>query len=425
MNKTKKIDTTIFSKDFLWGASTAGHQVEGGNYDQWTVFELDNAAELARTAADRLRWLPKWHKFQAEAENPDNYVAGEGIDHYHRFEEDFGLLKKLRLNAFRFGIEWSRIEPKQGEWDEAAVAHYHKYIRLMKKMGIEPILNLWHWTHPVWFETLGGFSKKQNIKLFERFVKKIANEFSDEVTYILTVNEPNVYSSLGYFIGEWPPQKRNTIKYLLTYKNLAIAHNRAYAILKQKNPQLLIGSANQYGNHQPARKNNKFDIGMALVTEWFWQWWFAERTKHCIDFVGMNYYFTNYYKGIRQLNPPTPKNDLGWYMEPAGLSAVIEKAWQRYGKPVLVTENGVADADDAVRQWWLEQTMQALADAQHNGARVIGYLHWSLLDNFEWKYGWWPRFGLISVDRKNNMRRTIRPSALWWAKTLVKIKHDD
>jgi beta-glucosidase/6-phospho-beta-glucosidase/beta-galactosidase len=149
-----------------------------------------------------------------------------------------------------------------------------------------------------------------------------------------------------------------------------------------------------------------------------------DRIKNHVDFVGFNYYFTDYYQGFKKVNPPTPLNDLGWYMEPSGLANVITKAHKRYGKPILVTENGVADAKDSYRQWWLEETMHALVLARKGGAEVFGYLHWSLLDNFEWKYGWWPKFGLVKVDRQNGMKRTIRPSAIRWSQVLKKISHD-
>jgi len=424
-SKTKKFDTYSFPKDFLWGASTAGHQVEGGNFDQWTVYELDNATELAKTAADRLRWIPDWLDFKDEAENPENYVSGKGVDHLHRYKEDFKILKKLNLNAFRFGIEWSRIEPEQGVWDKKAIDHYHNYIAELKAQKIEPILNLWHWTQPVWFEDIGGFSKSSNIKHFLRFAEKIAQEFGNDVTYILTINEPNVYSSFGYMTGEWPPQERNQVKGLWTFYNLACAHRRSYSLIKAIHPHLQISVATQFGNAQPKRQDNWLDKNVAKLANYCWNWWFMNRIKQHIDFIGFNYYFTDYYQGFKKNNPPSPLNDLGWYMEPVGLADVIIQTHLRYRKPILITENGLADASDAQRRWWLEETMHALTLSRKAGADVFGYLHWSLLDNFEWKYGWWPKFGLIKVDRQRGMKRIVRPSAIWWSKELAKIKHED
>lgn len=419
----KALTEYSFPKDFLWGASTAGHQVEGGNYDQWTVWELDNASELARTAADRLRWLPDWTEFKDQAEEPDNYVSGKGVDHWRRYKEDFRILKKLNLNSFRFGIEWSRVEPDQGVWDKSAIDHYHNYIAELKSQGIEPIINLWHWTHPVWFEEIGGFTKSANLKHFLRFAEKISEEFGSEVNYVLIINEPNVYSSFGYLTGEWPPQQKNPINFLRVYYNLARAHRKAYEIMKAMHPHLQIGSAPQYSNAVPKRPNHWLDKRVAQAVDYGWNWWWTNRIINHTDFLGFNYYFTDYYQGFKKVNPPTPHNDLGWYMEPSALADTITKTWIRYRKPIMITENGLADASDKHRQWWLEETMHALAVSRKAGAELIGYMHWSLLDNFEWKYGWWPKFGLIKVHRERDMKRLVRPSAVWWAKELGKLKN--
>ncbi|MCA9348455.1 glycoside hydrolase family 1 protein, partial [Candidatus Saccharibacteria bacterium] len=347
MKKTDKIFTEYsFPVDFLWGASTAGHQVEGGNYDQWTVYELDNASELATGAESRLKWLPDWQKFKPLAQNPENYVSGKGVDHYRRYKEDFRIIKKLNLNSFRFGIEWSRIEPTLGQWNQEAIDHYHTYIRGLKAMGIEPIVNLWHWTHPVWFEAMGGFSKAANIKHFVRFVEKIATEYGDDIKYILTINEPNVYSSFSFLTGEWPPNHRSRLRFLKVFYNLAKAHNSAYKTIKANHPHMLVGPATQFGNAQPKRHGKWLDMRVAKLADYVWNWWWVDRIKRHTDFLGFNYYFTDYYQGFHKVNPPSPHNDLGWYMDPAGLADVLLKASQRYDLPLMVTENGVADQDD-------------------------------------------------------------------------------
>lgn len=420
----KQLTPYSFPKNFLWGAGLSGHQSEGGNFDQWTVYELDHAADLAATAAERLRWLPSWLEFQEEAEDPDNYVSGKGVDHFRRYPEDFRILKKLNMNAFRFSIEWSRCEPDKGVWDKKAFDHYHNYIDKMKRQGIEPVITLWHWTHPIWFEEAGGFAKGSNIQHFIRFAEKVAQEFGDDLRYVLTVNEPNVYSTFGYMHGEWPPFERNFMKAGWTYYNLARAHRQAYTRIKAIRPHLLVGPATQYTLKLPKRPSHWLDRQVARAAEYQWNWWWTNRIRHHMDFIGFNYYFTDYYQGFKKMNPPSPLNDLGWYMEPAGLADITTKAWIRYRKPLLITENGLADASDEQRQWWLKETMQALVTARKAGADVIGYLHWSLLDNFEWKYGWWPRFGLIKIDRARDNKRLVRQSAIWWAKVLDKLKQD-
>ncbi len=411
-----------FPPNFFWGASTASHQVEGGAHNQWSVWELGVAKQQAETAHQRLSWLPGWRDIKDQAETPDNYVSGAGVEHYKRYKEDFKLLKDLNLNSFRFGIEWARIEPKEGEWDEKEIEHYRNYIAELRKQKIEPFLNIWHWTLPVWFAEKGGFKNRANLKYFDRFVEKVGQEFCDDITYVITINEPNVYASFSYFSGEWPPQEKSIISTIKVYFNLIAAHKRAYRILKKQRPSLMIGIAQQLANIQAKRPHN---LGDEMTTKWMrfmWNWWFLNRIKRQQDFVGFNYYFSDYYRWFKRDNPKVPLNDLGWYMEPEGLYPLLLRAWAHYRKPIIVTENGLADTGDQFRTWWLEETIVAMERALSEGVDLRGYFHWSLLDNFEWAYGWWPKFGLVEVDREHNMKRTIRPSGHKFAKYVKEIE---
>lgn len=180
----------------------------------------------------------------------------------------------------------------------------------------------------------------------------------------------------------------------------------------------MIGTAPQLSNIQPKRAQNFLDKVSVRVMEYFWNWWFLNRIRRYQDFVGLNYYFSDYYRNAKMDNPEVPKNDLGWYMEPEGLHPLLVRLWARYRKPIIITESGVADGNDQYRKWWIEQSIIAMEKALSEGVQVVGYLHWSLLDNFEWAYGWWPKFGLVSVDRNNQMKREIRPSAKWLAKRI-------
>ena len=409
----------ISNKKFYWGASTASHQVEGGTHNQWSVWELEQAQGLAKTANRRLDYLENWQSIKPYAEDPNNYVSGKGVDHFKKYPEDFDILQTLGLNAFRFTIEWSRIEPQEGIWDKAAIAHYQTYIAELRERGVEPFLNIWHWTMPTWFTEKGGFEKRSNIAYFERYVEKIATELLGNVTYVITLNEPNVYMGLSYSGGEWPPQKKNKLLAMYVYNNLAIAHKRSYKIIKRLRPKVKIGVAQQLANIQPSRPGNLQDEVVVKLIRYFWNWWWLNKTRNQQDFIGFNYYFTDYYKGFSRVNPTSPINDLGWYMEPKGILPLLQRIAYHYpGKDIFITENGVADSKDVHRKWWLQETMIALDTARSQGVPVRGYLHWSLLDNFEWKYGWWPKFGLVEVDRENGMRRTIRGSAIWWAEEL-------
>jgi len=415
------LEHPVFPREFKWGASTASHQVEGQTINQWSDWELAHAKESSNMAQKKLGWLPVWDEIKQYAEDPNNYVSGEGVDHYNRYKEDFAIVKKLNLNSFRFGIEWSRLEPEEGVWSDEGIEHYRAYIKELNKLGIEPFLNIWHWTLPTWFSEKGGFKNHQNLKYYYRFVEKIAVEYGNDLTYIITLNEPNVYAVFGYITGDWPPQEKNWKSMLKVSMNLVTAHRKSYRILKKHKKHLQIGVAAQLANIQAKRPHNFFD---QLSTKWMryvWNWWFLKRIKNQQDFVGINYYFTDYYTGLfKRQNPTMPINDLGWYMEPEGLYPLLLRSWVRFKKPIFVTENGVADCKDQYRQWWLEESIVAMERAISEGVDLRGYFHWSLLDNFEWAYGWWPKFGLVEVDRKT-MKRTIRPSAKWFAERIKQV----
>lgn len=417
---------SLFPKNFFWGASTAAHQVEGGLENDWAVWELAHAKELAQTAHQRLSWMPSWDRIRKEAEDPENYISGKGVDHYRHYKQDFDLLTSLNMNAFRFGIEWSRLEPEEGVWNEAAVVHYRTYIAELRARHIEPFLNIWHWTMPSWFTDKGGFERAENIQYFERFVQKIADEYTDDLSYVITLNEPNVYASFSYLTGEWTPQKQSIWACMKVYWNLTRAHRAAYRILKRKKPSLMVGVAAQLANIQAKHQHSLFDATSTRLMRYAWNWWFLARIRKHQDFVGINYYFTDYYTGfMRRHNPAVPLNDLGWYMEPEGLYPVLLRTWAHFKKPIFITENGLADSRDEHRRWWLEETIVAMEKALSEGVDLRGYLHWSLLDNFEWKYGWWPRFGLVAVDREHGMKRTVRPSALWLSKKLMQLREGE
>lgn len=417
------MSSSRFPKDFLWGASASAYQVEGGLTNQWSEWEKANAERLSLESPKKLSWLPHQKRIAAALADPENYISGKGVEHYERYEADFDLLEKLNMNAYRFGIEWARLEPEQGEWDEDAIEHYRKYIRSLKGRGIEPIPTLWHWTMPLWFVEMGGFEKRSNIRYFERFAKKISAEFGGELKYVLTLNEPNVYASFSYITGDWPPQRKNLLLGLRVYRNLMLAHRSAYRALKETNPGLLVSVADQLGEVKPKNPRNPLNRLTVWLAVYVWNWWFLDRIKNHCDFIGINFYFTEYRDWLgRVRNPSRPVSDLGWYMEPGGLADLLDKTWKRYHKPLMVTENGLADSSDDQREWWLSETLNAMRRSLNNGVELTGYLYWSLLDNFEWAYGWWPNFGLVKVDRKHGMKRTVRASAFWLAERITETR---
>lgn len=412
----------------MWGASVSAHQVEGGNYNQWTVWELAHAQQLAKTAKQRLSWIPVWDEIKVEASKPESYISGEGVKHYRLYEHDFDLARKLNFNSFRFSLEWSRLEPEEGRWDEDQIEHYRRYIKALRQRGLEPIMNIWHWTHPVWFEEKGAFKYRRNLQFFERFVAKVAAEYGSQVRYFITINEPNVYTASSYLTSDlmakvsWPPGERSPLSAYRVYRNLAKAHRRAYKIIKGVEPTAEVGIATQLDNIQAKDPHDIIDELETKIMRRVWNWWFLQQVRRRQDFIGINYYFTDYYNDwFKRTNPKLPLNDFGWYMEPEGLYPLLLRAWAHYKKPILVSENGVADMHDQYRQWWIEETIIAMERAMSQGVKIIGYCHWSLLDNFEWATGWLAKFGLIDVDRRHDMKRTIRPSAKWFAERISKL----
>ncbi len=403
--------------------------MEGNNHNQWSVWELNHASQLALTAEKRLGRLPSWSRIQKQALNPSNYISGRAVDHYNLYKQDFKIAKSLNLNSLRFGIEWSRLEPEEGVWDEDAIAHYHDYIKELKKLGIEPMLNLWHWSMPVWFTDKGGFKYRRNINHFKRFAQRVADEYGPHLNWLITLNEPNVFVTFGYLVpeplsGPWPPGEKNPISFARVYRNLIRAHKIVYKVFKSVNPHIQVGLAIQLANIQAKRPHNEIDEFTTRFMRYFWNWWFMMRVRLQMDFVGFNYYFTDYYRGLGQrADAKVPLSDMGWYMEPEGLYPLLLSVSRRFKrKPIIVTENGVADGQDEFRRWWIEQTIVAMERAISEGANIVGYFHWSLLDNFEWLNGWWPKFGLVSVDRHHGMKRTVRPSAKWFADKIKELQ---
>lgn len=409
-----------FPKRFLWGASVSAHQVEGNTHNQWTVWELENAKSLAQQAKYRGDQLPEWKAIESQATSPSNYVSGKAADHYNRYPEDFTLLKNMNLNAFRFSIEWSRIEPEEGRWDAAAIEHYREYLKALHAKGIEPIVTLWHWTLPVWFADMGGFEKRRNIAFFERFVRKVFEELGREFRYVITLNEPEVYVAKSYLEAEWPPQKRSKKLAFTTYLNLITAHKRVHRIAKASGRKFIVGIAKNCA-HYYAGDDAKLSQWSARIAQWGADYFYLNRVRRHMDFIGLNYYFSNRFYGYKIHNPNERLSDMGWDMQPANIQFVLERLHAKYKLPLIVTENGCADASDQHRKWWLSQTLVAMNKALQNGVNLQGYLHWSLLDNFEWSSGFWPRFGLIAVDRAT-LRRTPRGSAVWWGSVVKKLR---
>lgn len=411
---------TEFSKKFLWGASLSAHQSEGNTHNQWSVWELESAKSLAAQAGYKESHVPVWDQVAKQATNPANYISGENSDHYTRYEEDFELLQSLNLSTLRFSIEWSRIEPKEGTWDSKEIQHYRAYFESLTKRGIEPVVTLFHFTLPVWFSERGGFEKRTNVKYYIRFVEKVLAEFGRNLRYIITINEPEVYARESYLSGNWPPQQQSRLLAYKVLKNLLHAHKQAAKVIHASNRRFRVSIAKNspycYPGDDALLSRISTEIYQYVVDDYI-----LKRVVKSCDFIGVNYYFSNRFYGYRIHNPERHLSDLDWSMEPANIQFVLERLHRKYKKPIMVTENGLADRADSDRKWWLTQTLLGMRAAMKEGIPVLGYIHWSLLDNFEWAHGSWPRFGLVEVDYKTK-RRSLRSSAQWYGGVVKRLR---
>ena len=384
-----------FPRGFLWGAATSTHQVEGNSHNDWFQWELKNADRLSKASGGKYP--------------PENYISGRACDHYNRFREDFDIAKQLGHNAHRFSIEWSRIEPEEGKFDEKEIAHYQEVINVLRERGIEPFVTLWHWTLPLWIRDQGGWENKKTIADFARYCEKIITSLHG-VKFWITINEPEMYAGQSYFMGIWPPQKKNLLRYIKVSRNLIAAHKKVYEAIHSdilKN----VGMSAEVGI---AKNNIYFEGWCAPILRWWWNFYFLNRIKHHQDFIGLNYYFH------RPQSKTGVYSDMGWQIYPKGIYYLL-KDLKKYKKPVYITENGLADATDEKRTKFIVEHIQWIARAMKEGADVRGYLYWSLMDNFEWDKGFWPRFGLVEIDYKNppaGGERKIRPSALEYKKII-------
>lgn len=409
-----------FPKDFLFGASTSAHQVEGNNHNNWTVWELENARSLAKSAEYKLADLPGWDEVRDEATDPDNYVSGIAVDHYNRYLEDIQVAKDMNLNAFRFSIEWSRVEPEQGIWNKEALEHYRQYIKAIKDAGMEPLPTLYHWTVPVWFAQQGGFERARNIRYFVRFAEKIIDEFHHDFKYLTTINEPDTVMSHGYISLDHPPQQRSYIKAVVVYRNLLKSHKLIYNYAHRKNRLLNVGFTKSYAWVRAG--DDRFITRLAVGLDLFFRDDLVIRyVRRKLDFIGVNFYFSDRHVGLKIENTHEKLNDLGWEMRPSDLKPVLIRLG-KWKKPLIVMESGVADRHDHNRKWWIAQSLAAVQGAMKANVTVFGYLHWSLLDNFEWAYGRWPRFGLVEIDYAHNLARTVRPSGSWYGAVVNKLR---
>ena len=411
-----------FPDGFLWGAATSAHQVEGGTINDWTEWERENAKRLAQSAS-RKSWPDYILSGYPNPLEPANYISGRAGDHYNRFREDFDIAKSLGHNAHRFSIEWSRIEPEEGKFDEKEIEHYREVIKALRERGMEPFVTLWHWTNPVWIGDINAWINKDTVKYFLRYAEKMFKVYGDLVKFWTPLNEPGTAVSHGYLFGCQPPGLKNKYFANAAFKNLMRVQKKIYELAKSIRPEFQIGCSH-FMFYQKPYNNLPWNILAAKIFDYLADRRFFKAFRDSCDFFGVQYYqpfFVNIRFGGRYFwlmeNKQTGerRNDLGWQIAPEGIYHVLKKA-AKIGKPIYITENGLPDAQDKSRGKFIIEHLRFLHRAISEGVDVRGYFYWSLLDNFEFveMRGFWPRFGLVEVDYKT-LERKIRPSAWEYA----------
>jgi beta-glucosidase len=401
-----------FPVGFLWGVSTASHQVEGSTTNnQWWAWE----------EAGRIK---------------SGERVGLACDWWNHTEPDFDLARDLGINSLRLSLEWSRIEPREGCFDEQALGRYQQMLRSLLERGIQPVVCLHHFTHPRWFEERGAFLCPEAEELFERYTRCVLGALAPLCRIWVTFNEPNVFSALGYVTGEFPPGKIGKIPtFLRLIGALARAHLRAYRAIHALRPDAEVGWAQHYVVFKPVSQgpdswiagllSHLFNEGfIELIERGRLAFPFslldgkAYEARGACDFVGLNVYSRFHvefdWKSAFQLfgrvfvPPDVPQGDRGVekpYGEayPPALRAAVKRA-AKLGKPIYILENGIPDAGDRLRPWLIVNAVKEVHGLIAQGHDIRGYFHWTLTDNFEWSEGWKLRFGLVALDPQTQQR---------------------
>lgn len=386
-----------FPQGFLWGSATAAHQVEGGNTNNdWWDFEHATAGAAVES-------------------------SGDAIDHLHRYEQDFALVKSLGHNAHRLSLEWSRIEPAPGEFSRNATAHYRRVLTALADHSLTGFVTLHHFTLPRWFAARGGWLAPDAIDTFTRYCQHVAAELGDLIPFVCTINEPQMVALHGYLEGYHPPGLTNPVLWKRVGRVLLQAHKAAVRTVQATAPHTSVGLAVQIPLLAPSRDDDACQTLYRLLQH--------EIVDMYLDglvgpdrgeFLGVQYYRKQWVDPASPtlFAPPpagTRLTQMGWAIYPDGLRQVLHHAAQT-GLPLFVTENGIATEDDSERLDYLNTHLHAVSQALAEGVDVRGYLHWSAFDNFEWSEGYGPKFGLIAVDHEDDFRRVPKESAYAFAR---------
>jgi len=420
VNEVVNMVTFKLGDQFMLGTATSSAQIEGGDTNN------------------------TWYKWCLEGHIKDSSNCINACDHWNRVEQDTELLKNLNVQTHRMSLEWSRIEPFPGEFSEEAMKHYRDEIRLLVKNNIKPLVTLHHFSEPIWFQDMGGWKKPFNCEYFIRYVRYVVENLGDLVSDWVTFNEPNVYTSMGYLIGIFPPGERNIIESLKVMAQIINTHVRVYKLIHEIrrehnfNGKTMVGCAmhlrvfdaitatgkmvakavNYYFNEllMVGTTTGRFLFPLSLMGG-------GDKKGIYVDFLGINYYTRNIVEFVfdpsqyfylfvndRSLG----KSDLGWDIYPEGIYRVCKKYYDRYRLPIFITENGISDRKDNKRPDFIADHLYYIAKAITEGIQIERYYYWTLMDNFEWLEGETTSFGLYECNFKTQ-ERTARKSAQLYA----------
>lgn len=399
-----------FPAGFLWGVATAGHQVEGQN-----------------TNSDI--WL-------LEHTRPSIYKesSGDACDSFNRWEQDLDIVRHLGLNTYRFSLEWSRIEPAEGEFSTVMLDHYKRVIVGCRDRGITPVVTFNHFTVPIWFAARGGWEVSGSADRFARYCERAARHLAAEIGFATTLNEPNILDALKWLPLPFPAELSRIQAEMLAdaakacgsklfssanagnpdalRPNLLAGHKAGYQAIKSANPALPVGVSLTIGDdqavgstvHRELKREAVYGPWLRLISEFG-------------DFIGVQNYSRYRLNGTGVMPPPAGAEltQMGEEFYPASVEGAVRFAHAATGKPVLISENGIATTDDSRRVAYIPQAIAGVRRAITDGVPILGYIHWSLLDNYEWLFGYEPRFGLVAVDRQTFERRP-KPSAYVYGK---------
>lgn len=421
MNPPASSDVLSFPPGFLWGVATSAHQVEGGNFNnQWWQWEQEGHLHVKDTSRVALDW-------------------------WRHAERDFDLAQGLSLGTLRLSVEWSRIEPEPRRFDAAAIARYRQLLEGLRARGIKPMVTLLHFTNPLWFEARGGWLHESAPGWFARFVRYTVEQLGDLCDFWCTINEPNIYSLAGWVLGQHPPGKTGDIAGALKVVGALLrGHAAAYTVIHRLQKNATVGWSQNFNTFDPEHALSPFDVTVTKLRDLLINDLvpnairFGEvplpvraftgdvgEARGTFDYVGINTYYRDLVRfdltnpgelfGRNLPAPGTPRSDQpvsGWEwgeVYPQGIARIAD-ALKSTGKPLYVTEAGVADHEDRLRPWVLAKAAKAMHDAIGRGADLRGFMHWTLVDNFEWSEGFSTRFGLYALDVETQAR-TARPSA--------------